>query len=236
MMKRVLYIQNDDDDPPALLGKALNELGVTLDVIHAWNGEAIPVTADDWSGIVIGGGGMGAYEKEEYPFLADEEALICKARSSNQPLLGLCLGAQLMASACGGKVFPNHAKEIGFFDVRFTPEAQTDPLWQGYTAEPFAPAQWHGDTFTLPPGAVLLASSDITPHQLFRLDRNLYAFQFHLELDLPSFTGMVVGDDSGYLSSNGVDPQVLLQKAHTALPRVEPLARAVFTRWTQMLG
>lgn len=235
-MKRVLYIQNDDDDPPALLATVLNELGVAVDVIHTWKGEAVPATVDHWDGVVVGGGGMSVYQKAEYPFLVDEEALILEARRRKKPLLGMCLGAQLMASAFGGKVYQNHAKEIGFFEVRFTPEARRDPLWQGYTETPFAPAQWHGDTFTLPPEAVLLASSEITPHQLFRLDQNLYAFQFHLEFDLPSLIGMVEGDDSGYLPSNGVDPQAFLEKAHTALPRVEPLARAVFTRWTQMLG
>ena len=131
-----------------------------------------------------------------------------------------------MAGALGGKVFPNRAKEIGFHDVRFMPAAENDSIWAGCTAT-FQPVQWHGDTFSLPPGAVLLASSDLTENQLFRLDDASYGLQFHLEIDEPVLTEMVETDD-GWLPQNGVDPQQFLREARLAIPKVEPVARAVF--------
>lgn len=233
LMKRVLFIQNGEFDPPGLLHTALNAQGVTLDFIHAWNGERMPESPNSWDAIAIGGGAMSAYQKGEFPYLQDEEALIIAARDAGRPVLGICLGAQLMASAFGGQVFPNHAKEIGFYDVRFTPQAERDLLWRGHT-ETFQPIHWHGDTFTLPPDATLLASSDLTPNQLFRVNENLYGFQFHLEIDEPLLVQMIESDDEGGLPKNGVNPQRFLQEARLALPKVKPLADAVFKRWAEV--
>jgi GMP synthase (glutamine-hydrolysing) len=231
-MKRVLFIQNGEQDRPGLFAKVLRDHGVALDIVEAGCGEKIPTDLDRWAGIAVGGGGMSAYETERYPFLRDEETLIRSARAAGKPLLGMCLGAQLMAGALGGKVFPNQAKEIGFYDVRFTPAAADDFLWQGHTT--FRPVQWHGDTFSLPPGAVRLASSDLTENQLFRLDDTSYGLQFHLEIDEPVLTEMVETDD-GWLPQNGVDPQQFLREARVAIPKVEPIARSVFGRWLKLL-
>jgi GMP synthase (glutamine-hydrolysing) len=231
-MKRVLFIQNGEQDRPGLFAKVLRDHGVALDIVEAGCGEKTPTDLDRWAGIAVGGGGMSAYETERYPFLRDEETLIRSARAAGKPLLGMCLGAQLMAGALGGKVFPNQAKEIGFYDVRFTPAAADDFLWQGHTT--FRPVQWHGDTFSLPPGAVRLASSDLTENQLFRLDDTSYGFQFHLEIDEPVLTEMVETDD-GWLPQNGVDPQQFLREARVAIPKVEPIARSVFGRWLKLL-
>src|SRR5580700_5619391 len=123
-MKRVLFIQNGEQDHPGLFAKVLRDHGVALDIVNAGCGESTPVDLDRWAGIAVGGGGMSAYETERYPFLSDEEALIRTARAARKPMLGMCLGAQLMAGALGGKVLPNRAKEIGFYDVRFTPAAE----------------------------------------------------------------------------------------------------------------
>jgi GMP synthase (glutamine-hydrolysing) len=231
-MKRVLFIQNGEQDRPGLFAQVLREHGVALDIVEAGCGERTPTDLDAWAGIAIGGGGMSAYEGDRYPFLRDEVTLIRSARAAGKPLLGMCLGAQLMADALGGKVFPNKAKEIGFYDVRFTPAAEGDFLWQGHTT--FQPVQWHGDTFSLPPGAVLLASSDLTENQLFRLDDISYGLQFHLEIDEPVLTEMVETDD-GWLPQNGVDPQQFLREARIAIPKVEPMARSVFGRWLKLL-
>jgi GMP synthase (glutamine-hydrolysing) len=232
-MKRVLFIQNGEQDHPGLFAKVLRDLGIALDIVNAGCGEPTPSDLDRWAGIAVGGGGMSAYETERYPFLRDEEALIRAARASGKPLLGMCLGAQLMAGALGGKVFPNRAREIGFYDIRFTPAAEDDPLWKGHTAT-FQPVQWHGDTFSLPPGAVLLASSDLTENQLFRLGDTFYGFQFHLEIDEPVLTEMVETDD-GWLPQNGVDPQQFLREARLAIPKVAPIGRSVFARWAARL-
>lgn len=232
-MKRVLFVQNGDTDHPGLFAEVLRDRGVALDIVHAWTGEAVPQDVRNWSGIAIGGGAMSAYDTEEFPFLPREEELIRIAQNAGIPVLGMCLGAQLMASALGGKVYANREKEIGFFDVRFTPEAENDPLWRGHT-ETFNPVHWHGDTFTLPPGAVHLASSDLTPNQMFRYGERSYGFQFHLEIDEKVLAEMI-GDDGGGLPRYGVDPDAFLREGRIAFPKVRPLADVIFGRWVESL-
>src|SRR6266478_4338261 len=123
-MSRVLFIQNGEGEHAGLFARVLGDLGVTLEVIHAWQGEPVPTAPNGWAGIIIGGGSMSAYEQQEYPFLTAEEVLIEAARAKERPVFGICLGAQLMASTLGGKVFANAEKEIGLYEVRFTPEAE----------------------------------------------------------------------------------------------------------------
>jgi GMP synthase (glutamine-hydrolysing) len=232
-VRPILYLQNDPQDGPGLLATVLGELGGTLEVIHAWKGERVPAGPEAWAAIAIGGGGMSAYELDHYPFLFDEMGLIRAAHREGIPLLGFCLGAQLVAGAFGGEVFANRKMEIGFYPVRLDPKAAADPLWQGQPVV-FEPVHWHGDTFSLPPDAELLASSAITPHQLFRLEDRHYGLQFHLEIDAPVLTDMVT-TDRAWLAEAGVDPDGFLRSAAAALPAVEPIGRAVFTRWFEMV-
>lgn len=232
-MKRVLFVQHGFEDGPGLFAKVMADSGVTLEVVHPWRGERMPTHLDNFEGLALGGGSMSAYEGDQLPYLKDEMALIRTARTLGKPVLGMCLGAQLMANALGGLVYANKEKEIGFFEVTFTAAAETDPLWHGLTA-PFSPAHWHGDTFRLPEGAIRLASSALTANQLFVMDENLYGFQFHLEFDLPTVGEMLKGD-ADYLKANGVDPQEMLRQATEHLPKVEALARKVFGRWVGLL-
>jgi GMP synthase (glutamine-hydrolysing) len=231
-MKQVLFIQHGPRDVPGLFGSAMEAAGVELQRVETWRGDPLPDLAA-FDGVAIGGGGMGAYETDEFPFLAAEMALIRAARRARKPLLGICLGAQLMAAALGAKVFLNRVREIGFHEVRFTDAAASDPLWAP-CAPALKPVHWHGDTFTLPRGAELLASSDLTANQLFRIDGLHYGIQFHLEIDLPVLTAMV-GSDTADLKTAGIDPDSLLREAREHLPRIEPTARAVFGRWAQLL-
>lgn len=234
MAPRVLFIQNGEYDPPGLLADVLRERGVALEIVHAWNGEPVPTAPAAWNGVAVGGGMMSAYEQEKYPWLRETEELIRATHAAGRPFLGMCLGAQLLAQALGGRVFANTEKEIGLFEVRFTPAAHDDALWKGNT-EPLQPVHWHGDTFSLPPEGVLLASSERTENQLFRVGAApIYGFQFHLEIDLPLLTQMLQSEDEG-LRANGVDPAAFLADASARLPEVEPIARAVFTRWKELL-
>ncbi len=232
-MNRVLFIQNGEYEGPGLFASALRDYGVAVETAHAWRGEALPDSPRPWDGIALGGGSMSVWETAEFPFLQNEMALLKEARAIKMPVLGMCLGAQLMAAAYGGSVFPNRTKEIGFFDIHFTEAAKKDALWRGHAAS-LQPVSWHGDAFTLPPGAVLLASSALTQNQLFSLDGIHYGLQFHLEIDRPLLSEMVATDDGGGLPRQGIDPLQFLREAEIALPRVEAVARDVFTRWTRL--
>lgn len=232
-MSRLIYIQNGEHDHPGLLGRVCDEAGSAMDVVHAWRGEPVPTVPNGWDGIVIGGGYMSAYEQTAYPFLKAEEQLVRAAVKAGRPVLGMCLGAQVMAGSLGGRVFPGQRKEIGFHYVHFAPGALKDPVFGGLRGL-ISPVHWHGDTFTLPTEATLLASSELTRNQLFQIDDRHYGIQFHLEIDIPVLTEMVETDD-GWLRKNGIEPEEFLLKAGTALPAIEPIARTVFNRWLSLL-
>jgi len=144
--------------------------------------EASVPDPDEVGGLVVMGGPMGAYETDKHSFLGEECNLIAELARRNRPVLGVCLGAQLLAKALGARVFPGHVSEIGFGSVRLSRQGESDPILG--PAGPVIPVfHWHGDTFDLPEGATLLASSTEYAHQAFRFGSCVYGMQFHVEPD-----------------------------------------------------
>jgi GMP synthase-like glutamine amidotransferase len=137
--------------------------------------------------IIIMGGPMSANDEARFPWLKQEKQFIRNAIIHGIPVLGICLGAQLIASAMGAKVFPNPAKEIGWFPVRSAPA----PERCFELPKDFVPFHWHGETFELPAGAVKLASSDACENQAFQINRNAIGLQFHLETTMESATALI---------------------------------------------
>ena len=166
------FIQHSTIDRPGLLGETLEATGISLCVIRPDVGERVPECLEDFAGLVLGGGPQGAYEQDRYPYLSKECALVRRAASEGKPVLGLCLGAQLMAFALGARVRPGR-REVGFFEVNLDPISEYDPLWRGIPAK-FVATHWHGDVFDIPPGGMRLAWSALTPNQLFRYGHALY--------------------------------------------------------------
>ena len=137
-----------------------------------------------YDALIVLGGPMNIGQEDEYPHLDTEKEVIRQAIQLDIPILGICLGAQLIASALGSEVYPAKANEIGWYPLTSTPLANNDPLisaWQS-TEEVF---QWHGFTFDLPAKAELLVSGEGVVNQAFRYNKNVYGFQFHLEASLP---------------------------------------------------
>lgn len=186
-MRAVWVFQHDDAEPPALIRTVLGRLDLNFSTIRP-DREPLPdKLPEEFSALVLMGGPFGVYQHESQPWIAKEVALLREAIDTARPVLGICLGAQLLASAGGANVYPaDPPKELGWQRIKLTPEGQRDPLSRflanPLTGDPTCVFQWHGDTFDLPPGAVRLAASTRFPQQAFRLGRVAYGFQFHFEV------------------------------------------------------
>ena len=198
--------------------------------MRTYAGEAVP---DDAEALVVLGGGMGVYEQERLPHLRDEMRLLRRCVERGAPVLGICLGSQLLAAALGGSVARAPAKELGFYRVRLTGAARDDALFTGAPLD-FVAFHWHGDAFTLPPGAVALAGSTMTPLQAFRFGASAWGVQFHLETD-PDLLQAMVDGGAAELAEAGVEAELLLLQARRELPRIEEIAAGVFARFAALL-
>ncbi|MCP3142344.1 type 1 glutamine amidotransferase [Pyxidicoccus xibeiensis] len=174
---RAVVFQHEEHEGAGLLGPVLQEAGFTL-VNRFRTVKREDVDADL---VVVMGGPMGVYEAEQHPFLHDELALLTERLAYERPCLGICLGAQLLASAAGAEVFVGkNGFEVGVAPVRWTQDGLKDPVIAGVRPKTVV-AHWHGDTWKPVPDAALLASTDRYSQQAFRLGKS-YGFQFHLEL------------------------------------------------------
>jgi GMP synthase (glutamine-hydrolysing) len=175
----VLVLQHISCEPPGIFEDVLVARGATITRVELDAGEPIPALTG-FDALVVMGGPMGAYEEERFPWIADELVTIAEAVERRMPVLGVCLGAQLLARAAGGTAFVGHGPEVGVLPVRLTAAAGDDHVFGDLPAT-FTALQWHGDTFDLPPDAVLLASSDEYPNQAFCVG-TAYGIQFHVEV------------------------------------------------------
>ena len=147
---------------------------------HWYRGDAAP----DPEGIdflAIMGGGMHINEHRDHPWLVPEKALISQVIAQGKPVLGVCLGSQLIADVMGGKVYQCPEYEVGWFPIQTLPAAQKNPLFGHFPPE-FTALHWHGDTFDLPPEATLLASTEVCRNQAFVCRENIVGLQFHIEV------------------------------------------------------
>ncbi|HET9870768.1 MAG TPA: type 1 glutamine amidotransferase [bacterium] len=177
-MPTLTCFQHIDCEGPGTLQTVLEPLGFRLNILKPYRGDPVPAELGD--GLVVLGGPMGVYEREQYPWMEAELAAIRRALDASLPTLGVCLGSQMLAHAAGAQVFRGALPEVGWRPIALTPEGKKDALLEGLPGA-FDVFHWHGDTFTLPKDAALLAGSDWFPHQIFRLGK-AYGFQCHLEV------------------------------------------------------
>ncbi len=195
--------------------------------------DAIEASAIDAADLLIVlGGPIGAYETHAYPFLSDEIAAIERRLASGRPMLGICLGAQLIARAAGARVYSTGTKEIGFAPIDLRGAGAASCL-APFAADPMT-LHWHGDTFDLPAGADLLASTPATPNQAFALGKAVVAFQFHPEADTTTFERWLIGH-AAELAAAGIAPARLRADARRHGPTLAVKARATIGRWLDAL-
>lgn len=183
-MEEVLVFQHDPFEDLGFFGEVLEKQGADYRVVRLFHGE---MPAEEWEhvrALIILGGPMNVDEEDGFPFLRWEKRIIRAAIDEAVPILGICLGAQLIATALGAPVFHGPVREIGWSPISITPHGQVDSLL-GYLPETATVFQWHGDGFDLPAGAIRLASSAHYGTQAFRLGKTIYGLQFHLEVTPP---------------------------------------------------
>jgi GMP synthase (glutamine-hydrolysing) len=178
--------------------------------------------------LVVLGGPIGAYEDDAYPFLADEVTFIEARLRADRPTLGICLGAQLMARALGAKVVPGGRKEIGWAPLRLTDAGRASSLRHLDGAHVL---HWHGDTFDLPKGAVLLASTDLYPHQAFAWGRRALALQFHVEVTAPGLEHWYIGHSCEIAATPGLSVAALRRDSEKYAPGLERQGREFLEDW-----
>ena len=181
-MKRLLVFQHVPHENLGTLEPLLKSARFDVHYVDFAHEPNARPSLDGYRGLAVMGGPMNVDETKRYPHLTTEVKLIDQATRKELPVLGICLGAQLIAKTLGAKVYPNKEKEIGWYDLSPTRGAIDDPLFKqlGPAEKVF---QWHGDTFDIPEGAVHLASSPLCVNQAFRFGHTVYALQFHLEVD-----------------------------------------------------
>jgi len=173
----------------ANIGRWAKLRGYSLTYTHFFKDETLP-PLEQFDMLAIMGGPMNVYEHDDYPWLVAEKAFIRKAIDAGKKVIGVCLGAQLLADVLGGQVTANAHKEIGWHTVRRTPEAIQTKVFSALPPE-MTVFQWHGDTYSIPPGAVQLASGSVCENQAFQYGENALGLQFHMEYSEESIEKML---------------------------------------------
>ncbi|MFA9288673.1 MAG: type 1 glutamine amidotransferase [Weeksellaceae bacterium] len=214
---KFLVFQHVPHEPPGLIGDYAKNNTITLDILELWKPYSMPQITD-YDALVIMGGPMGVYEgPETFPSKDDELLVIKEAISKNIPIIGFCLGSQLIAHALGSKVYPNikdgkKVKEVGYYTVDLTTDGQTDPLFKTFSS-PVTVLQWHGDAFDLPDGATLLGSSPVCTNQVFRYGENVYGMLFHNEFTPDMVANMIKIDNKWIHEEHELDEEKFQQQA-----------------------
>jgi GMP synthase-like glutamine amidotransferase len=206
-MEEVLVFQHDPFEDLGFFAEVLDRERATYRAIRLFHGE---MPADGWervAALIVLGGPMAVEDDEKFPFLRWEKRIIRAAIDESVPILGVCVGAQLIAATLGARIYRGSVKEIGWSPISITPHGQVDSLL-GYLPESATVFQWHGDGFDLPAGAVCLASSPHYGIQAFRLGKIIYGLQFHLEVT-PRMIERWIGERSKDLASA---PYILPEK------------------------
>lgn len=226
MSANVVVLQHGPQVPPGYVAAALAAAGVESEVVPLHTGAAMP-SVDGWDGIVSLGGAMGAYDETKYPFLVTEKALLRDAVAAGVPVLGLCLGCQLLADALGGRAYLADAPEIIFASIPRTEAGAVDPV-VGLMTDPVL--SFHQDTWDLPPDATLLAATEDHP-QAFRLGSAL-GIQSHPEASPELVAEWIVSEvGERHLAVAGVDGSELIAAMAAGRDESRAMAARVFAAW-----
>ncbi|MEW6442798.1 MAG: type 1 glutamine amidotransferase [bacterium] len=191
-MRRILILLHVGSEGPGTLGDFLGDRPVRMEEVRLFAGERIPAGLGDLTAVISMGGPMNVYEEQRFPFLRHETEFLARVIDQGVPVLGVCLGAQLIARACGARVVRSPVREVGWYDIALTEAGRGDRLFDGLP-ESLHVFQWHEDMIEVPAGGQVLAASQGCPHQAFRC-ANAYGLQFHVEVTGQMLAGWFAGD------------------------------------------
>jgi GMP synthase (glutamine-hydrolysing) len=231
-----LVLRHTQTEGLGTLANALREHGVHHRYLDLPKGEPPPRDFRPIGGLIVLGGPMAAYEADRHRFLAQENDLIERALTSGRPVLGICLGAQLIAQLLGARVYRGEKREVGWAPVTLTDDGGNDPIF-GDAGGPLNVFHMHGDTYELPPDAKHLARSPLYEQQAFRWGDLVYGLQFHLE-----FTDTIIGrlvaepESREFITGAGVDPARLVAETPARLRELAPIAQRVYSNFFSQCG
>jgi len=237
-MAKIIVIQHVAYEILGTMHALFKRQGMRMKYINFSRDPLRQVSVAGYDGMVILGGPMNADQVEIYPHLDTEIAMIQEAMTLNMPILGICLGAQLIAKANGAKVTKNNVKEIGWYDISPTEHGYHDPFIKHFKASEKI-FQWHGDTFAMPKDAVLLATGQSCQNQAFRLRNNIYGFQFHLEVDEPIIERwLTVPSHVAEINKlkGQVHPQQIREETKNYIKQSKQLSHHVFNEFSKLVG
>jgi|RhiMethySRZTD1v2_1073278.scaffolds.fasta_scaffold51728_5 GMP synthase (glutamine-hydrolysing) len=232
---RVLVLQHIACEPPGVYEDVLLERGASIRRIELDEGEALP-GLDGVDAIVAMGGPMSVNDEARHPWLVAEKRLIADAVDAGTPFFGACLGVQLFAASLGASVTSGGIPEVGVLPVFATDAAVDDPVFSGL-AWPRPTLQWHSDTFALPEGATLLATSPAYPHQAFRVGERAYGVQFHLEVTEEMADEWARVPEYVVAAERALGPGGLgrlLDEFRASAKEMRADARTLFSRWVDL--
>jgi GMP synthase-like glutamine amidotransferase len=230
-----LVVQHLPPEGPYLIADALENAGIAVELCQIFAGDRPPAGLDGYDGLVVMGGPMSAASDEGFATRTAEIELLEDALRRGVPALGVCLGAQLLAIAAGGKVYPGaEGPEIGWAPVSLVGEAGRDLLFSDLPNE-LTVLHWHGDTFDLPPGATHLAMSKAYPNQAFRAGPRAWGLQFHLEVDGGAVDAFLAafGDQA---ADCGVPPGEIATQASSAIAELAQARHMLLGRFAALVG
>jgi GMP synthase (glutamine-hydrolysing) len=230
---KILVFQHVPYEPLGTLDPLLKQAGFRIRYVNFGRDPHQRPTLHKYQALIVLGGPMNAHQIDTYPNLATEINVIREAVDSGMSVLGICLGAQLLAKALGGQVARNDKREIGWYDVELTRAGRADPVISSFAAtQPVF--QWHEDGISLPQGAELLATSPASPVQAFRYGDHAYGFQFHLEVDASLVERwLTVADNQPMLAAEAgrIDPLLVRKQTACRIGALQELSRVTFSRW-----
>jgi GMP synthase (glutamine-hydrolysing) len=237
-MSRLMVFQHVAAEPLGTLHARIRARGHRIRFHNFQRHPEAQPNIDRYHGLIVLGGPMNVDEQHRYPHLKTELLAIEAALRQGKPVLGICLGAQLLAHVLGAPVGRHSQHEIGWYDLITTEHGRADPVL-GPIGERAPVFQWHGCTFGLPAGAVQLARTETCEQQAFRFGQNAYGFQFHLEADaamIERWLHLPAYRDELAAAGIGHDEHSIRAATATLMEATQPLAEATFNRFLDLVG